>query len=133
MSREQWGHGYWKGVADAKNGRVSDIALEAKYWIANMCISNYEKSYDRSLYPVKEWIWFCRFCGLSQKYARRIYDYVLDNNYHEFEKNEPLCCYVTGRPSGLWGGDYFVIPLHVYTKEKWQEIADKIREELKHG
>ena len=132
MSREQWGHGYWKGVTDAQSGKYkANISLEAKYWIANMCISNYDKSFDRSLYPVREWVWRCRFSGLSQNYAKRIYDYILNHNYFDFRPEGMALCYVTGSEKKTWDGDYFVLPLWNYTKEEWQEIADKLLERIK--
>ena len=104
MSRKQWGHGYWKGVEDAENGKIlmsrKDIC---EYWIAHMCLSNIHKDHDRSLYPVHELI--ARLCGcegyeLSD--VKKIYDYIMSY--------QPLDCYVSGYPKEEWTQDWFVIP-----------------------
>ena len=121
MSREQWGHGYWQGVKDAETGknktRTDD---EAAFMVCNMCIINADKDYDRSLFSVREFIAFCRFAGLSKKYAKRIYDYIF--------ANEPYGCYVSGHESGPWEDDYFVLPGE--EKEFWlQERAYWIAKE----
>ena len=117
MSREQWGHGYWKGVEDATAGKVRlKFPDEVKYWVCQMCISNCNKSYDRTLFPVREFIWLCDFCGISERYAKKVYDYII--------LNEPFGCYVSGPANGSWDKDYFVLP--VADKAHWQKIADEI-------
>ena len=117
MSREQWGHGYWKGVKDALNGEVmNDIADQARWWVCNMGVSNSHKAYSRLVFPVEEFLWLCDFCGLSIEYAKRIYDFIL--------KNEPFGCYVSGESWSKWTDDCFILPRG--TKEDWQAEADKI-------
>lgn len=136
MSREQWGHGYWKGVADAKNGKLdSDANVETMYWIANMCISNYPKAESRSLFPVREWIYYARFCGMSQTYAKKIYDHIFNVNHYNFRSSRTSTCYVTEGCGKGWNEDYFVLPLLDYKKEEWQEIADGLLERIRkeHG
>ena len=133
MSKVQWGHGYWKGVEDAVCGNIRvPIGEEVKFWIANMCLSNCYKTSDRSLFPVKEWISYAAFCGLSEKYAKKIYNYILNNNYYHFSSDGKVCwCYVSGDLRWDWKEDYFIVPHDDYTAEEWQSIADKIREKIK--
>lgn len=118
MSREQWGHGYWKGVEDATCGNVrSSLPVIAKWLVCNMCISNADKDYDRSLFPVKELIAFLACVGLDTKYAQKVYKYV--------QKNEPYGCYISGHPKAPWKEDYFVLPFD--SKDAWQKEADSLR------
>ena len=134
MSREQWGHGYWKGVSDAQNGAVKgNIKDEAMYWIANMCVSNKRKTLDASLYPVKEWLSMCRFCGLSERYAKRIYDYVYTHNHFEFEPQRHSLCYITGDERNSWTEDYFCLPIGNYETAEWAAIKDKLFGKIKEG
>lgn len=136
MSREQWGHGYWKGVEDAQFGRVrTDFQEEVKFWIAHMCCSNYEKSFDRSLFPVQEFIFYCDFCGVSEKFAKKVYDYILnkEDSLYEFRKDRWSWCYVTGDARNKWHQDYFVIPVSDYALEEWQSITDALSEKLTNG
>lgn len=133
MSREQWGHGYWKGVEDARAGRVNakhTFKDEVKFWIAAMCQSNCSKSYDKTLFSVKEFISLCHFCGLSTKYAKKIYGFILDNNYYDFEPETQYLCYVSGSQQSDWQDDYFVIPYHYHTEEEWANIKDRLGELL---
>ena len=117
MSREQWGHGYWNGVKDALNGKIkTSIQDYARWLVCNMCISNSHKTYDKLLFPVQEFLWYCDFCGLSVEYARKIYDYIMIK--------EPFGCYVSGQKSNSWVNDYFVLPYD--TEENWQKRADQI-------
>ena len=126
MSREQWGHGYWKGVEDAQSGKVkSKFPDEVKYWIAMMCAANEYKSYDRSLYQVKD---FNYDFSLSEKYAKRIYDYILLNNYYDFMPDEWSWCYVSGAQNEDWHDDYYVLPYGSYEPEEWCKIIDMFRE-----
>ena len=131
ISREQWGHGYWKGVEDAQNGKVrSNFPDEVKYWIANMCCSNYRKDYDQSLFPVVEWIHYASFCGLSEKYAKKVYDYILNHNYYDFEPNTSYWCYVSGDYRNPWYEDYFVLPIGCKTLKEWEDTVDSLQEQL---
>lgn len=126
MSREQWGHGYWKGVQDAQNGKIkSKFSDEVKYWIAMMCSVNEFKSYDKSLYSVSDFIFDF---NLSEKYAKRVYDYVLNNNYYEFRPNQFSWCYISGEPWDNWHDDYFVLPGANYSPKEWCIIVDEFRE-----
>lgn len=126
MSRAQWGHGYWQGVKDAefrkKRARMDD---EAAFMVCNMCIMNANKDYNRSLFPVKEFISFCRFAGLNKEYAKSVYDYIM--------ANEPYGCYISGDVDWDWEYDYFCLPCG--EKEFWiQERKywiDKQKEETK--
>ena len=134
MSREQWGHGYWKRVEDAQSGKVRNhhtFRDEVKYWIAQMCRFNHSKTYDQSLYPVKEWIWCCTFSGASVRYAKKVYDYILNENYYDFDPECNCWCYVSGDPQDDWQDDYFVIPTSDHTKDEWTEIADNLLEKIK--
>ena len=116
MSREQWGHGYWKGVEDANSGKVrTPIEDEAKHAICLMCASNEKKEYDRTLFPVREFIAFCHMAGLGEKYAKNVYDYVMNNM--------PYGAYISGGARNPWYEDYFVVPV-------WDEDADWWRREL---
>lgn len=117
MSREQWGHGYWKGVKDALNGEIrNDIADQARWWVCNMGVSNSHKAYSRLVFPVEEFLWLCDFCGLSTEYAKRIYDFIL--------VNEPFGCYVSGKANSPWVKDSFILPRE--TNANWQKKADLI-------
>lgn len=126
MSRKQWGHGYWRGVEDAQAGRVrSEFPDEVKYWIAMMCSANEYKNYDRGLYSVSDFVFDF---NLQEKYAKRIYDYILKNNYYDFRKNEWSWCYVSGEQYSKWNEDYFVIPYSDYEPQEWCIIIDEFRE-----
>lgn len=136
MSREQWGHGYWRGFEDAKRSmnRTGDsFKDDVKFWIANMCISNWDKSESRTLYPVREWISAARMCGITEKYARKVYDYILRNNFYDFEPESYSWCYVSGGEQSNWNDDYFVIPIGDRKKEEWQNIADRILAKIQEG
>ena len=130
MSREQWGHGYWRGVEDATNGVVRSIPFkeEVMYWIANMCCSNYRKDFDATLFPVAEWIEYASFCGLSEKYAKKVYDYILNNNYYDFKPQAYSWCYVSGNAKSDWRNDFFVLSISNYTLKEWEKIVDEIQE-----
>lgn len=125
MSREQWGHGYWKGVEDAQAGKVrAQFPTEVKFWIAHMCASNYRKDYDRSLFAVSDWIRFARFCGMGETYAKRIYDFILRHEFYEFEPDRQSWCYVSGSARSNWVDDYFVVPWSDYELPEWEKIID---------
>ena len=133
MSREQWGHGYWKGVEDAQSGKVRKqytFKDEVKYWIANMCCSNWGKSFDATLFPVDEWISYAEFCGFDKKYAKKVYDYILKNNYYDFEPGTYHWCYVSGSAKSAWYDDCFVIPIGNHTLSEWQQIVDELQEKM---
>ena len=131
MSREQWGHGYWKGVADAQAGKVIDnFQTEVMFWIANMCCSNEYKFENRGEYPVSEWIGMASFCGLDEKYAKRVYDYILEHNEYEFTPCRKTPCYVSGALKQPWRYDYFIIPIWAYSPDKWYEIMNCLRDKL---
>lgn len=103
MSREQWGHGYWKGVEDATNGNVnSSVSDIARYFVCQMCIANKRKECDRLLFSVTLFRSWCIVAGFSDRYAKRIYDYILNN--------EPYGCYVSGESWNKWTQDCFVLP-----------------------
>lgn len=82
-----------------------------------MCISNADKTYDRSLFPVKELISFLALIGMDGKYAQKVYKYV--------QKNEPYGCYISGHPKAAWHEDYFVLPFD--SKDAWEREADSLR------
>lgn len=127
MSREQWGHGYWKGVEDAQSGTVkSKFPDEVKYWIAMMCSFNEHKDYDHSLYRAGDLI---LNYNLSWQYAKRIYNYILNNNYYDFRPGRWSWCYVSGLQNSKWNDDYFVLPVSDYGPEEWCIIIDEFREE----
>ena len=123
MSREQWGHGYWRGVFDEKYGKVRkhcDIERSAKMALYDMARWNLDSYYDRSLYSVSSFCTFLRFAGVEDvdSYAKPIYDFVL--------KYQPLDCYISGDSNDPWYKDYFVISsLLRYSKE---ELTNKINE-----
>ena len=124
MSQSQWGHGYWKGVEDAKNGTVTkdNTELWAKFYCCHFMISNSDKEYDRSLYPVSEFIARAvGFDGISRNLAKKIYDYIMIN--------QPYGCYVSGEHDAPWEEDYFVIGN--WTKEECYEELNNIKEEYK--
>ena len=127
MSREQWGHGYWQGVADEKYGKVRgchDIEKTTKLALYNMARWNLDSYYDRSLYSVSSLITFFRFAGLDdpEGFAKPIYDFVL--KYH------PLDCYITGWPKEPWYKDYFeVASLLRYSKQELTSKIDELYEE----
>lgn len=131
MSREQWGHGYWKGVEDAQSGKVrSKFPDEVKYWIAMMCSANEYKDYDRGIYKVSDFIFDF---NLENKYAKRIYDYIFNRqlhnkDYYDFRPDEWSWCYISGDPKDDWYDDYFVIPYANYSCEEWCIIIDEFRE-----
>lgn len=66
-----------------------------------MWLDNQKKEYDKSLYPVRQLFAFCRFCGIDEKYAKAVYDYVMHN--------EPYGCYISGAPKDKMIDDYFVL------------------------
>ena len=105
MSREQWGHGYWKGVNDAITGAVKekqDISSLSEFCIRQMNRMNKSKHYDKTLFPVRELFAILRASGIDDKTGKRVYDYILNN--------EPLGCYVTGHPKQPMIEDSFVLP-----------------------
>ena len=127
MSREQWGHGYWKGVEDAQSGKIkSKFPDEVKYWIAMMCSTNEYKDHDHSLYSVSDFIFDF---SLDIRYAKRIYNYILKNNYYDFRPNKWSWCYVSGDQFSKWDDDYFVLPYGHYSPEEWCIIIDEFREQ----
>ena len=124
MSREQWGHGYWQGVKDAQMGKVkTQFPLEAEWLICRMCVENDDKDYDKSLYPVRQLISKLHFCGLDEKYAKRVYDYVM--------YNEPYGSYISGNPRAEWTEDYFVLPFGYNKVSIWKERAQFLLEKMK--
>lgn len=119
---------YWERKAKkAKEFQTSNYDREVMYWISVMCLSNKEKTYDRSLFPVREFISLCVFCGLTEQYAHRIYKYVLQKDYYQFEKDEWVWCYISGSNNlkSNWVDDYFIIPIDSYTEEEYAQFKDK--------
>ena len=105
MSREQWGHGYHKGVIDGISGKYDEKEiLHPMFWVCHMNLSNIGKINDGSLYPVKELVTrMSLFYDPSEAKirAREVYDFVMNK--------EPYLCYVSGETSSNWKDDYFVI------------------------
>ena len=109
MSRQQWGHGYWRGVEDAMAGNVRPpLPILAKMAICEMAIFNAEKDYDRSLFPVREFIAYCRASGMPDGFAKRVYDYVYKHG--DMASDATLGAYISGEPRAAWTEDYFVVP-----------------------
>jgi hypothetical protein len=136
MSREQWGHGYWQGVEDAQSGTIRKkytFKDEVKFWIANMCISNCSKTYDASLFSVRDFVFYITQCGLSEKYAKKVYDYILKHNMYDFKPKVYCECYVSGDKRWKWFEDYFVLPISCYTRDEWQQIANKLKSKFEGG
>ena len=103
MSRQQWGNGYWSGVDDAINGAIkTSIEEQALLWICHMGISNEKKENSRLVFPVRDFIVWCAVGGFTKRYAKRIYDYILNN--------EPYGCYVSGEALTDWVDDSFILP-----------------------
>lgn len=104
---------------------------EVKFWICHMCIANYNKPWNRSLVPVSEWVSdLCLFCGITMQYAKKVYDYILDNNEYDFETDSYSWCYVSGEVWDEWDKDYFVIPISNYTEEEWCIMCDDLMDKL---
>ena len=127
MSREQWGHGYWSGVSDQKYGKVKkeyDFEHFVKFEIYHMSLSNKNKMFDRSLYPVSELICQFRFAGYPgdkcMECAKQVYDYVM--------KYEPLGCYISGYHNDPWHNDYFVLGHTLCLSE--EELLNLINDEI---
>lgn len=119
MSREQWGHGYWRGVQDAESGKAHDnFSDDVKKFICHMCISNGAKTYDKSLFAVSELLAICRMAGVSEKYAKKVYDYIMEN--------EPYGCYISGNPHTTWTDDYFVLPCGFNDVNYWTKELERI-------
>lgn len=106
MSREQWGHGYWKGVEDHAAGRVKDhidIKKMAEMCVLAMVKMNAHVYEGRSLLKVSTFETFAyRFCGIDTHTLDRVYDYILHN--------EPFGAYVSGAPDADKRDDYYVLP-----------------------
>lgn len=120
--RKKWTHDYWERKAKKECETTiwkNEQDREAMYWIASMCISNSGKTHDKSLFPVREFITLCRFCGLNEKYAKSIYDYINENNHYEFKRGHDVLCYVSGSPKDEWFEDSFVIPVLTYTEDEF--------------
>lgn len=109
MSREQWGHGYWKGVEDHAAGRVKD-SIDIKK-TAEMCVLAMAKMQrsaweNRSLVKVSTFDTFAyRFCGIDTHTLDRVYEYILNN--------EPFGAYVSGAPNADKSDDYYVLPPNI--------------------
>lgn len=105
MSREQWGHGYHKGVQDALDGKAEEPESTkelAEEMVKLMWRFNQSKFYDKTLYSVRELKAFMRFSGVDDNLWKRIYNYILHN--------EPYGCYVSGSPNSRPEEDCFVLP-----------------------
>ena len=106
MSREQWGHGYWKGVKDAKEGKViqkDEIEKLSKVFVCVMCNFNRTKACDKTLFSVRElYIFATTIVGLSEELIHEVYNYILHYT--------PYGCYVSGDLNDDWMKDYFVLP-----------------------
>jgi len=124
---------YWERLAEKEQNANTDckksgssFEREVMFWIARMCLSNKSKSYDKSLYPVEQFISHCIFCGFSEQYAHRVYNYILDNNNYEFEDGKIAQCYVSGDKRNDWKDDYFVIPVCAFTEEEFVTFANRL-------
>ena len=122
MSQKQWGHGYWKGVHDALNGKIKNsIEEQAKKWVCLMCLENENKMYDRSEYPVSQFAARCVDAGFTERHAKRIYNYILFK--------EPYGCFVSGMSWQPWEKDYFILPIGRKTADEWQAEEERIAKE----
>lgn len=102
MSREQWGHGYHKGVEDGRRGLVEgmegwnreEIELIMEYCIAKMyyrrhVLVGHDDMQDISAYPVK---WFYNDFGDGDKIPKSILDFI----YEYILKFRPYNTQITG-------------------------------------
>ena len=122
MSKRQWGHGYWSGVYDASVGAVREketIKDLTEKSLLLMAQFNESKEYDRSLFPVNQFIAYLLFCGYDRERAtqevKAIYDYTLNNM--------PFGCYITGGRNNLWLDDYFEISRLIRT---WRIVKKEV-------
>ena len=63
---------------------------------------------------------------MSEKYAKKVYTHILNNNYFEFKPNLFSYCYVSGAQQWDWTDDYFVIPYADYELKEWEKIVDEL-------
>ena len=101
MSREQWGHGYYKGVHDERLGLVPidwDIDELVSFFIRGLrivgCGGNVEV---KSAY-----IQFSLFGGLSDEIFKDIYDFILAHPGYDG-------CYISGHNDANWNEDVFIL------------------------
>lgn len=127
---------YWENKAAKENQKTKSakekpkVELGASYWICRMVLSNWNKTYDKSLFPVSNFVSMCFFSGFSERYAKRIYNYILNNNYHELFPDEVYWCYVSGENSQEWVQDYFVLPFPEHTYDELYNRAWDIGESV---
>lgn len=114
MSRQQWGHGYWQGVNDAKNGKVKPSAEDlTMLCMACMVDCNRDKC-DSSLFKV--WI---LVASIGEDDAKKVYDYALKNH-------------AIGDGMGdSWMDDYFLLP--AWTEKDCKEIRSELWDKYAKG
>lgn len=76
MSREQWGHGYWSGVRDERNGIIPhEFDIEA---LSIHAAEQLRKLDDGMNVEVRRaLIIFCFFGGMDESIFKEIYEYIL--------------------------------------------------------
>lgn len=118
MSREQWGHGYRRGVYDAQIGCVKcadilNLDTISKFMILHMMASNYNKNHNRCQYPVSEFYARGSFLGIEKD--------MLDNIKKYIEQKHPY------NVTMMWHvelGEEFLLPNIL----PMQEISNRIHE-----
>ena len=139
MSKKQWGHGYHNGYESGycdslKEQCNYDFSDEVMFWYLNMCISNRHKTYDRSLFPVGEFISMLHFCGYDIYYAKKVYDWLMKYGEGDYFKyNDTFYSfYISGESWNDWKNDYFVIdPCDTDDEEnEYYELKYKILDKI---
>lgn len=91
MSREQWGHGYHKGIQDALYG---DIQYEIQYYADNvlkLARSIPSKKSYRSIKMICALLYI--YHGLEEEKTMKIIEWINKNNYQG--------CYITSSIDGI--------------------------------
>lgn len=102
MSRAQWGHGYYAGLAAAED----DKAVREFIKIALPAIINSNVFFGRdSAFPMRLFRFECLNAGYSESFAKRAYDYM-----RAASPEDLFGAYISGLPDGEWLDDYIVLP-----------------------
>ena len=114
MSREQWGHGYYKGVEDALSGAITltDYApVAANFFICVLCGNGISKG-NLEPVPFSDLI----ALGCDMELLKEVHDYILNN--------KPIGSYISGAINDKWHDDSIVLPATFSeTKEYWDNKA----------
>lgn len=110
MSREQWAHGYWSGVKDAKNGLAGTYSEKARKCADSIILSIMDYEEEKGDYAVKSLNRIINIFRLSKFYSGEDRS-TIRSALNYIWRTEPYGCYVAGEGGNCldYGNDCLIV------------------------